>query len=352
MTTTTSVNVVCSYSRMRIVELRAEDGCVHGTAARFGQHNAHRSLKLRLLNISTLKRLNLLVTPHPHALFLCGRTHRQFNLGAMDRRDEHGDKRKRRDEGAVAGSERAPKRSRWGAALPADNTADAPSKKGTEAKRSKHSKHKSKHSNKHKSSKHSKHKSKHKSRHKDDKKKKKKKSSKKERDRNSMKEDALKALMEGGSSSSSSDDDEPAGSDTAKLEDWQISSADYFAKSTEFRVFLKLVRRKMFEDLTSKEAHKLFATKFVPAWNKRKLDKMYYECVHVCACAVCCVSMLCVCARTATLALVVTVVRSCGLCVCPFAFAAPPYSSQWHPRRSLGLCETHGAQVVHAPGLA
>jgi len=33
----------------------------------------------------------------------------------------------------------------------------------------------------------------------------------------------------------------------------------------------------MFEKLSSKEAHKLFASKFVPAWNKKKLDSMYYE---------------------------------------------------------------------------
>ncbi|RUP49442.1 hypothetical protein BC936DRAFT_142500 [Jimgerdemannia flammicorona] len=54
-----------------------------------------------------------------------------------------------------------------------------------------------------------------------------------------------------------------------------ISEEDYFAKSTEFRVWLR-DKGKFFDELTSEQAHEQFK-KFVKAWNKFKLDKKYYS---------------------------------------------------------------------------
>lgn len=56
-----------------------------------------------------------------------------------------------------------------------------------------------------------------------------------------------------------------------------ISSDDFFTKSEEFRVWLKLSENVFFEDLTSKEARKLFDKEFVKDYNKGKLTSMYYD---------------------------------------------------------------------------
>ncbi|CAM9856209.1 unnamed protein product [Discosporangium mesarthrocarpum] len=58
--------------------------------------------------------------------------------------------------------------------------------------------------------------------------------------------------------------------------DIQITEADYFSRSTDFRVWLMTKRKTNFEDLTSKESHSLFA-KFIKDWNLGKLEGFYYE---------------------------------------------------------------------------
>ncbi|KAI9594718.1 hypothetical protein BDF19DRAFT_443426 [Syncephalis fuscata] len=54
-----------------------------------------------------------------------------------------------------------------------------------------------------------------------------------------------------------------------------ITDKDYFAKSTEFRVWLREKKRLYFDDLKSSEAHKHFS-KFIRAWNRGQLDQKYY----------------------------------------------------------------------------
>lgn len=56
-----------------------------------------------------------------------------------------------------------------------------------------------------------------------------------------------------------------------------ISVDDFFTKSLEFRVWLKLGKGTYFEDLTSKEAHKIFEKEFTKDYNKGKLSAMYYD---------------------------------------------------------------------------
>jgi len=55
-----------------------------------------------------------------------------------------------------------------------------------------------------------------------------------------------------------------------------ISSEDYFLKSEEFRVWLKLDRKKSFEDIDSALSHKLFED-FCKLWNESRLPDMYYS---------------------------------------------------------------------------
>lgn len=56
-----------------------------------------------------------------------------------------------------------------------------------------------------------------------------------------------------------------------------ISEDEFFTKSEEFRVWLKLSKNVYFEDLSSKEAHKIFEKEFVKDYNKGKLTAMYYD---------------------------------------------------------------------------
>jgi len=61
-----------------------------------------------------------------------------------------------------------------------------------------------------------------------------------------------------------------------KHPDWQpISKKDYFAKSTEFRVWLQ-GRGKYLDDLSSSKSHKLF-DKFVDKWNSGSLPSNLYK---------------------------------------------------------------------------
>jgi hypothetical protein len=56
-----------------------------------------------------------------------------------------------------------------------------------------------------------------------------------------------------------------------------ITEEDFFNKSEEFRVWLKLSKGQYFEDLSSKDARKVFEKDFVKDYNKGKLSAMYYE---------------------------------------------------------------------------
>ncbi|KAJ3149692.1 hypothetical protein HDU86_006869 [Geranomyces michiganensis] len=51
---------------------------------------------------------------------------------------------------------------------------------------------------------------------------------------------------------------------------------DYFSKATEFRTWLRLDKKKFFDDLSSRSAREYFA-KFAKRWNKGKLEKRYYD---------------------------------------------------------------------------
>ncbi|RKP04436.1 hypothetical protein THASP1DRAFT_21124, partial [Thamnocephalis sphaerospora] len=55
-----------------------------------------------------------------------------------------------------------------------------------------------------------------------------------------------------------------------------ITADDYFAKSTEFRVWLRECKHRYFDDMKSSDAHVYFA-RFVRVWNRGRLDKKYYE---------------------------------------------------------------------------
>jgi len=52
--------------------------------------------------------------------------------------------------------------------------------------------------------------------------------------------------------------------------DTTITEDDYFARNSEFRLWLQEERKTYFDDLTSDEAHRLFE-KFVKKWNDGKL---------------------------------------------------------------------------------
>ncbi|KAI1296373.1 hypothetical protein EDD11_007359 [Mortierella claussenii] len=55
-----------------------------------------------------------------------------------------------------------------------------------------------------------------------------------------------------------------------------ISEDDYFAKSAEFRLWLRKSKKKYFEDLSADDARRYFR-KFVRAWNDFDLDESYYK---------------------------------------------------------------------------
>mmetsp|Transcript_16906 Transcript_16906/g.37559 ORF Transcript_16906/g.37559 Transcript_16906/m.37559 type:complete len:172 (-) Transcript_16906:3554-4069(-) len=57
----------------------------------------------------------------------------------------------------------------------------------------------------------------------------------------------------------------------------KITVDDYFTKSEEFRVWLKLTKGSYFEDLTSKDARKIFEKDFVKDFNKGRLSAMFYD---------------------------------------------------------------------------
>ncbi|RUS22459.1 hypothetical protein BC937DRAFT_89024 [Endogone sp. FLAS-F59071] len=77
------------------------------------------------------------------------------------------------------------------------------------------------------------------------------------------------------------DDDDKSGSEDELVKQAKaliklISEEDYYAKATEFKVWLHEEKNKFFDELTSEQAHEQFK-KFVKAWNKFKLDKKYYS---------------------------------------------------------------------------
>jgi len=83
--------------------------------------------------------------------------------------------------------------------------------------------------------------------------------------------------------SSDSDDDAAAEEELRKrspfLSDGQtprLFRSDYFARSTEFRVWLSESKGEHVDDIPSKKARKRFA-QFVDAWNARKLADKYYK---------------------------------------------------------------------------
>jgi hypothetical protein len=56
----------------------------------------------------------------------------------------------------------------------------------------------------------------------------------------------------------------------------EISSEDYFTKSEEFRVWLKLSKHRSFEEMDTNEAQELFL-EFCDLWNSQRLPEMYYD---------------------------------------------------------------------------
>lgn len=57
----------------------------------------------------------------------------------------------------------------------------------------------------------------------------------------------------------------------------QITEEDFFEKSIEFRVWLKLYKEMFFENLSTKETRDLFEGEFMKHYNKGKLSSMFYD---------------------------------------------------------------------------
>jgi hypothetical protein len=55
-----------------------------------------------------------------------------------------------------------------------------------------------------------------------------------------------------------------------------ITEEDYFAKSQEFRIWLRQYHHPSFEALSSKEAHHIFVDLFLPAYNAGSLPPYFY----------------------------------------------------------------------------
>lgn len=82
-----------------------------------------------------------------------------------------------------------------------------------------------------------------------------------------------------GASSSDSDDDEERAGQSLLLSDGvtpRLFKSDYFARATEFRVWLHENHRKHVDDIPSKVAHRRFA-EFVQAWNADTLPQKFYK---------------------------------------------------------------------------
>jgi len=82
-----------------------------------------------------------------------------------------------------------------------------------------------------------------------------------------------------GASSSDSDDEEERAGQSLLLSDGvtpRLFKSDYFARSTEFRVWLHENHRKHVDDIPSKVAHRRFA-EFVQAWNAGTLPQKFYK---------------------------------------------------------------------------
>ncbi|KAG0011506.1 hypothetical protein BGZ81_002143, partial [Podila clonocystis] len=80
----------------------------------------------------------------------------------------------------------------------------------------------------------------------------------------------------GGSDGSGSESEEDELVKKAKSMIQKISEDDYYAKSTEFRLWLRRSKKKYFEEMTADETRRYFK-KFVKAWNNFDLDESYYK---------------------------------------------------------------------------
>ncbi|KAI8058524.1 hypothetical protein BDF22DRAFT_739937 [Syncephalis plumigaleata] len=109
---------------------------------------------------------------------------------------------------------------------------------------------------------------------------------KERRKRKQHKKDKRREYSSTSSSSSSSSNSDSASDDASdvdidhrkleKLGANAITNKDYFAKSTEFRVWLREKKKRYLEDLKSSDARGYFK-KFIKAWNSGKLDDKYYS---------------------------------------------------------------------------
>ncbi|KAF9357430.1 hypothetical protein BGX26_003714 [Mortierella sp. AD094] len=109
-----------------------------------------------------------------------------------------------------------------------------------------------------------------------DKEKKKSSHSRSSRRRDSDLSDSASGSGSGSGSETDSESDEDEMVKKAKSMIKTISEDDYFAKSAEFRLWLRQAKKKYFEDLSADDARRYFK-KFVRAWNDFDLDESYYK---------------------------------------------------------------------------
>lgn len=96
-----------------------------------------------------------------------------------------------------------------------------------------------------------------------------KKDKKSKKDKKDKKKDKKKSDSDSDASSSEPDEAPPGG----------ISTAEYFTKNAEFRIWLQEAKGKYFDDQTTKANRELFK-KFVKKWNAKKLHAKFYSGVH------------------------------------------------------------------------
>lgn len=118
-----------------------------------------------------------------------------------------------------------------------------------------------------------------KSKHKKDKKNKKDKKDKKsynKEEKKRKKDKKENKEKEENESESSENQEEEGQEEDNRNKNNKISIDDYFNKSEEFRVWLKINNKRSFEELDSSETHNLFE-EFCTLWNQNKLPTMYYD---------------------------------------------------------------------------
>ena len=77
------------------------------------------------------------------------------------------------------------------------------------------------------------------------------------------------------SDSSDSNDEQNTNNDNNKFK--RINEDDYFLKMIEFRVWMKISKNILFEDIPGEESRKLFLKEFIPLYNKQNLPNIYYN---------------------------------------------------------------------------